>query len=401
MKCMVPAKKRVAVHLTTLSSFIPIALFRLLFPGLCLAVAVLAGTPTVAIRYHLEQPGKVSLAVYNPSDGAMLRTLMAGKDQVPGEYSVLWDGLDSNGEPVALGDYEWRLLRTPGFKAEYAFRLGTNPPDDPAASWPGNHGGVSGVAADESGLYLGALHSEALPTYIKLSPDYQRRLWEKHQYIAGGNGSKRMIVSDGILYNDKTDARLQVIDSADGRLIRMIDIAWDKTLETRADRHAHGKYLTVGVAAGIAVVGYPEQEQLRWYDTGSGEIIKTMAFQGLQAVGMSTNGTVFVASYSNLVELADNGKMHRVLTADLSNPQVIEVDSWNDELLVVEGAPSHQIKRFSRNGNLLRVYGTDGGRICEGMYDRPLPMEVLRMDPCFKGNQRIKEKTKNERETNE
>ena len=337
---------------------------------LCLLAVVVRGSELATIRFDLAEAGNVSVAVYDRS-GVMLRTLLAGKPHEAGSHTINWDGLDRCGRPVPPGGYEWRLVRTPGFTAAYRFPLGTNPPDTPYAAWPGNHGGLTAVAADETGIYLGSSHSEALPTHIKLSPDYRARLWEKHQYAAGGNGSKRYVVSGGRLYNQTVDARIQIVDATTGALLRTIDIAGREGLETRDQRHAHAGTLSMGAAAGIVVVGDRERGQLRRYNADTGAVTATVPFDGVAAVGMAEDGTVYVAASGSLHALPAGSGEPRELAKGLTNPKMVEVDPQTGELLVVEGAPSHQIKRFSRDGALRVTYGVAGGRRAEGRYERP------------------------------
>ena len=178
----------------------------------------------VDISYSLEKGGDVSVAVYERESGRMLRTLLAGEPQEAGKNTLRWDGLDQRGRPVEPGEYEWRLLRVPGFTAEYRLSAGANPPDARWAFWPGNHGGVSGVAADETGLYVGATTSEVAPTFVKLSPDYEERLWEHHHYQPW-KGAKRLIVRQGRLYVDQGDGLLRIADAETGRPLKAIDVA--------------------------------------------------------------------------------------------------------------------------------------------------------------------------------
>lgn len=68
------------------------------------------------IEYTLTQPGQVSAAVYD-SGGRMVRTLLSGAARNKGAHRLTWDGLDRNGRPMPIGNYVWKVLRTPGFRA--------------------------------------------------------------------------------------------------------------------------------------------------------------------------------------------------------------------------------------------------------------------------------------------
>ena len=58
------------------------------------------------------------MAVYDV-DGRMVRPILYGQPHVAGEFTAAWDGLDRYGDPLPAGQYEWRLLRTPGFSREF------------------------------------------------------------------------------------------------------------------------------------------------------------------------------------------------------------------------------------------------------------------------------------------
>jgi len=63
--------------------------------------------PTTTIAFHIPQASEVKLVVYNPR-GLLVRTLM-NKWLSTGEYQVVWDGRDADGEPVASGIYLYSL----------------------------------------------------------------------------------------------------------------------------------------------------------------------------------------------------------------------------------------------------------------------------------------------------
>ena len=63
--------------------------------------------PSTAIRYDVADQADVSLSVYNLL-GQEIRTLVQDR-QTPGSYSIVWDGIDRSGRPVASGIYLYRL----------------------------------------------------------------------------------------------------------------------------------------------------------------------------------------------------------------------------------------------------------------------------------------------------
>jgi flagellar hook assembly protein FlgD len=63
--------------------------------------------PTTTIYYSLLEPSEVELVVYNVL-GEKVRTLVTGS-QSAGEFAVVWDSRDQNGQSVASGIYLYRL----------------------------------------------------------------------------------------------------------------------------------------------------------------------------------------------------------------------------------------------------------------------------------------------------
>jgi len=67
--------------------------------------------PFTTIRYSIEQPGFVRLTVYDEL-GRLVRALVHEKKPA-GEYAVVWNGKNENGQLVSSGTYFYRL-RVPG-----------------------------------------------------------------------------------------------------------------------------------------------------------------------------------------------------------------------------------------------------------------------------------------------
>src|SRR5437773_8772291 len=99
---------------------------KLLLGCLVITIASHVAAKSREISFRLREAGQVSVAVYD-AEGKMLRELSRGTRMEPGEHSLTWDGLDRYGKPAPMGEYEWRLLRTPGFTREFLVNVGTNP----------------------------------------------------------------------------------------------------------------------------------------------------------------------------------------------------------------------------------------------------------------------------------
>ncbi len=64
--------------------------------------------PSTEIRFDLAAPQHVTLSVYNILGQEVIR--LADRDYPAGSHSVVWDGVDGNGRPVASGMYLYRII---------------------------------------------------------------------------------------------------------------------------------------------------------------------------------------------------------------------------------------------------------------------------------------------------
>ncbi len=64
--------------------------------------------PSTEIRFDLAAPQHVTLTVYNILGQEVIR--LADRDFPAGNHSVVWDGVDGNGRPVASGMYLYRIV---------------------------------------------------------------------------------------------------------------------------------------------------------------------------------------------------------------------------------------------------------------------------------------------------
>ena len=336
--------------------------------------------PAHTIAYELEKPGHVSIGVYD-SDGRLLRTLQRGVEQSAGAHRVAWDGLNRAGEPMSPGDYQWRLLRTPGFKAEYVTSLGINPDSAPYHKWVGNHGGAASVAVDRTGMYVAGQVTETAPVLLKQSLDGKTRHWTRGRgSVTDGRyqgGISLASDEDGTLYMLQQNGYLQPIDAERGK-VRVSKYnrkgEWDVLPEGKQRKseggptyfiYKHGKTIAgMDLAAHdkILVVTYRERDALRWLSTDDGASLKEIAIESPTGVAVDDDENVYVVSNNRVLQASPDGSTRTVISSDLESPRRLAIDETNDHLLVAERAPSHQIKRFSMDGELLKTYGRHGGR---------------------------------------
>jgi len=336
-------------------------------------ISGVSGSEPAEFEYAITQSGSVSAAVYD-AEGRLVRTLLTGERKSAGRHRLAWDGLDRDGRPMPIGCYRWKVLRTPGFRAEYVTSLGINPRSARHDRWVGNHGGAASVAVDASGLYAAAQVTETAPVLLKQTLDGTRRHWTRSRgdVTLGRYQGGASLACDGRgrLFMLQQNGYLQVIDAADGT----VQSTWDvlpKGLKRKevggptwfiyqhgrrvagADMDAHGDTI---------VVSYRDDDRVRWLDPKDGIAVAEIKVPEPTGVAVGDKGAVLVISGSRVLRVSPDGKQTPVIAAGLTAPRRLAVDAETGELLIAERSPGCQVKRFSPDGRLLATYGREGGR---------------------------------------
>lgn len=346
--------------------------------------AVVAGLSSSAaaefvIPFELERPAQVSVAVYHADGQRMIRTLLTGESLKAGQHSVVWDGLDRNGRPMPIGNYVWKVLGTPGFRAEYVTSLGVNPGSARYDRWVGNHGGAASVAVDPSGMYVAAQVTETAPVLLKQSLDGARRHWTRSRGdVTLGRyqgGASLACDGSGRLFMLQQNGYLQVIDAREGTLLATWDVL-PKDLKRKEDGgptwfiYQHGHRVAgadMDARGETIVVSYRDHHRVRWLNPKDGATVAEIKIPGPTGVAVGVNGEVFVISGDCVSRVFPDDKRLPVIEDGLTAPRRLAIDPKTGEFLVAERSPGSQIKRFSADGKLLDTYGRRGGRL-QGAY---------------------------------
>ena len=331
---------------------------------LCAFTQLLAAPPAgVPLTYTLGRAAKVSLVITD-AHGAIVRELLHGAPRAAGANQEVWDGLDEQGKPAAAGDYTWKLLSTQGLRAEYLLTLGTNP--TPAYdSWPGNHGGASSVAVDGGAMYVAGGCGEGDPLAIKQTLD-GARLWEAPNWLDAWMGGYALGVTNGKLFLLQQNGAAWRIDAATGKAEQRLDLIWEDADRTGGQTQ---ELLDLAARDGQLVASYANHDAIRWLDPDTGKTLDEAAVPHPRGVTVAPDGRVLVVSGDQVVALTRATKTPAPLIHGLTDPWRLAVDPGSGDIFVVEHGASQQIKRFRKDGTLLRAYGTPGGRPREGRYD--------------------------------
>jgi PA14 domain/FlgD Ig-like domain len=365
-------------NLSRFSAFTRLAL--LVF--LVFAALSRAAAKSYDISFRLKEAGQVSVAVYD-AKGKMLRELSRGTRMEPGEHRLMWDGLDRYGKSAAPGEYEWRLLRTPGFTREFLVNVATNPGWAPFDLWPGNHRGPTTLMVDSgSNLYVGSPGSEGPPHIVKISADGRQKFW--------GNGNT--LVDDGligmarigelvyVLYRDGTldliraDTGKEVsrLPAVRNRKMRLYDLVHPNDPEANKKPIDREKVSPMVLAGGrdFLVVTYEKYDDVRFFQPKDGGITLTKSVHVAQPKGccIAPDGHVFVVSGKSIVLLdPETGNVQQVVSdRELVSPTRLTYESVNDDLLVIQHDENldHVRRYHASDGKLVAVYGRVAGRVC-------------------------------------
>ena len=315
------------------------------------------------ISYTLPRAGKVSLAVYD-AQGRQVRTLLAGEKQAAGKQSFAWDGLDRLGKAMPIGSYEWRLLSNDGLEADYVAVVGQTPINaaEPWVWTVGSHQGPSSVVVGSGGtIYQGSRNSEGPPVLMKLGSEDGPVLWTRGWQ---SKGPVDMVELGAHLYVLGWTTKLQRVNAATGQDDgKSIDLLWPGEKAPGCDDAVNSYAVKVGVDGENIVVAYREHDVVRWIAPTTGAVLREVAVPKPRAVAAGENGAVFVLSGAELVSVAADGAISKILGAGvLTAPVTFDLDRTRRELFVVEGGVDQRVRRFALDGKPLGDLGRMGGR---------------------------------------
>ncbi|MHC4878883.1 MAG: hypothetical protein ACYTGL_20730, partial [Planctomycetota bacterium] len=302
----------------------------------------------VAIDFSIEQPGRVSLGIFERNSDRLIRTLLVGDRLKAGKRSIAWDGLDNRGRPAAAGQYEWRLLTSPGLTARYVTTIGINPPGgenpSPRHSWVGDHMGAGTVDVDETGIYVGPPITEGMMMLVKVAADRSQVEWTRPQFYQGGRLTK-VATSGQRVFMLQPTGKLRRLNRDTGR----VEAEWDMNRNGIApsDLDADGRNL---------VIVDPEQSSVRWLSPDNGQTLSKSKLPGVTSVVTTSSdqsGAVIAATDRKLFRLAPRAAPQHITELN-GTITAIDFDPARSELWVV--LDGHKVVRLDRQFKVAQVY---------------------------------------------
>jgi hypothetical protein len=353
--------------------------------------AAIAATTTFS--FALDEPCKTSAGVYLP-DGTLVRTLWSKvRYYAAGVYSSNWDGLDDNGNTVAPGAYEIRLLE---HNTEYV--------------WDGAIGNTS------ANMFGPAVHS-AFQTMHDMSISGTNAFYAtgynegKYDFASFSTSDPQTVLakwSDNVWTSDIYDRNWSFVCSDSNWVYFAAPISMNPTnsvtcnyrgfvIATQIGANPQTNTFTAGVAitnnnyyylngvyvgaqpglSGISVelnsnllaVSVAPDNEVYLLDKRSGAQLGGFQVTNPGKLSFAPDGSLWVISGTNIAHFTGlTSTPAEVLTIPgFCEPLAIAVCPTNANLiLVADGGASQQIKAFDSSGNALWTYGLTGGYQANG-----------------------------------
>ena len=376
-------------------------------------VASTDAAKTAPLTLELELPDAnartVSAMLYD-QNGRSVRTLPATQRDARASgrttATLRWDGLDDDGDPVAPGQYQVKLLTHRGIDQEYVttvYRAG-NPPwktDDGKGAWGGDWSAPVAAASDDKRVYLGWPVSEGGWGVIGVKPALTddgrpRKQWGQSE------GGQSLAAAEGYVFVGRDGmgghARVIMLDADTGRQIETpfgegeLSISkWDTALAGEpGPKYHHKQPLFKRRQAGnagidthrrrqnlvdIAVRGDRLYASLRYedriaiYNWKSGKALASHKIERPAGIALDARGEIIVASGHSLKRLNPRNGVVSTIAADaLDHPWDVTLDDAG-HIYVANCGRTMRVKVFDPQGRLQRNIGKKGGRPWVGSFE--------------------------------
>ena len=341
-----------------------------------------------ALRYHLDQPGQVTLVI-DDAQGRRVRNLLAAAARPAGDHEEAWDGLDDRGQVAPAGEYRWRGLSHAPITSHFqgAFYSPGNPPwvtvrpvtwylrSGTNGGWLSDHAPPLCTYADGDRIFLGAEIAEAGHSIMQVDPAGKKQLgilWLSqgcaNALSVEGDilyaASEKAWMGDYIavsLFDLKTRGHVPNPPSLKGA---RTDASFIK--EKRGDFSGiRGMFLTPQAI----VLSLSDHNRLAFFDRKDARHLKDVAFPQAGMILKTPAGAFLGISGQQVVRLdLEKGAHQPLITDHLEQPSGLAVAKDGTVYVTDLAAGQQCIKVFSAEGKFQRLIGKPGGRR-EGEFD--------------------------------
>lgn len=340
------------------------------------------------IRIPFDQPadGKATLVIENEA-GGRVRNLVSGRAFGAGRQTVVWDGLDENGQLVAPGRYGWRGITHAGIEPRYQMNF-ANGGEDTTAPWGPNHSTLHAAAANRDLVFFAAPVTEG--GWALLALDAGGKFVQGYEHQQGlGIGHDAIAADDRFLYCAQDGFGWGGTRGVDLNSDQWV-APWKLTLvrfDIRTGKPAEwpgkqrfvevdsmdvgpgsghpdlGDYNLGGLAVldGKVYAGSRNRKAVLVLDAASGRQLEAIPLEGVRH--LAAGREVYAATDRGIVRVRDRKVLVESGKMDLSGIAVAP----NGDLVVSDGA-THQVRRFTSEGRQVATIGREGGPY-KGAYD--------------------------------
>jgi hypothetical protein len=384
---------------------------------------------TIALPVPDPQAKVLSAAIYD-AGGVMVRTLPVTSTSAgirERSFTLRWDGLDDDGNPLPAGRYKVKVLTHRGIGQRWVTSLHNagNPPwrtDDGTGSWGGDHAAPIAAASDRERVYLGWTVSEAgwavIAVEKSLGADGKpRKLWGVNQVNDIGilvtalatDGERVFTAQDGrawgadekqpntagiVMWDAKTGRpvnfpfgkRALVVDqwpdtfkSADLQPFERMSIyhpvvtkkrAWERFRDKDFGPHEMGlNIMGLAVAGDVIYAAMFLENKVVALNWRTGEKMREFAVPRPVGLSMAQDGGLLAVSGQQVVRIdPQSGQVSAVVSAGLEVPWGLATDG-DGRVYVTDCGGAMQTKVFDAAGKPAGTIGKAGGRPWVGAYD--------------------------------
>jgi FlgD Ig-like domain/Fibronectin type III domain len=379
-----------------------LALVWLLFCSLNMNV----NAATTSFTFTLDEPCNTSAGVYLP-DGTLVRTLWRKvRYYSAGTYTSNWDGLDDNGNAVAPGTYQIRLLEN---NVQYVWD-GAIGNTSAALSGPTVHRGfwfIKDMTITGTNAFYVSSYNEGqygFRSFVTTDPQHVKSQWfwninqfgqlvsapglANRNWLFATADTNRVYFACDSTFDPNTSAAYGgpgciVACSAnvltnDGYFPDAYAPAYftDGTVITNGSGSSFPNGIYVGTQPGLSglavqangnilAAAVAPDNKIYLFDKVSGAPLGSINVNDPGRMSFSQNGSLWVTTSRAVIcytNVNARPSVATTITAGLVMPLAVAANSTNTDLvLVADGGSSQQIKAFDARGTPLWTYGLAGG----------------------------------------
>jgi hypothetical protein len=363
-----------------------------------------AAQTTSTFTFTLDEPCKTSAGVY-ATDGTLMRTLWSKVRYQAGTNSAVWDGMDDNGNPVAAGTYQIKVLQ---HNTEYVWdgAVGNSSaeltgPTVHRGFWPIRDIAISGTNAFYVSGYNEGLYD--FRNFLTTDPQHVKLAWYwVYSAQFNRNGSLSGDVNDlnwlwvaadstrsyFACSGTPNPANLSVPNAYPGCIV-VCNVGDNSAaafttgiqIQNNGGNSPLPNGIYVGTQPGLSGLTVQQNGNLlaasvapdnRVYlmDKLSGAVVNSFSVPAPKRLSFSPDGSLWVISAGSVIQytnLALNPTA-AVTIPNFSQPFDVAVNPTNSNLiLVADGGSSQQVKAFNATGASVWTYGLPGGYQTNGV----------------------------------